>query len=125
MVCFLCDLCVLLRPIHLWLRPCRTGILIFSAAHQRIPGAIQGRLQALDGGEQDVQFSATPVNNTSTDLFTLLRLLDPDFFSNETLFDQLLEENKPAIHASLSLNHLSSASRTTAHFRIPPQASFH
>jgi SNF2 family DNA or RNA helicase len=49
--------------------------------------------------------SATPVNNTNRDLFTLLRLLDADFFENERLFQVLLEENRPAVQA---LNALSS-----------------
>jgi SNF2 family DNA or RNA helicase len=49
--------------------------------------------------------SATPVNNTNRDLFTLLRLLDSDFFENERLFQVLLEENRPAVQA---LNALSS-----------------
>ncbi len=49
--------------------------------------------------------SATPVNNTNRDLFTLLRLLDADFFENERLFQALLEENRPAVQ---TLNALSS-----------------
>jgi superfamily II DNA or RNA helicase len=48
--------------------------------------------------------SATPVNNSNRDLFTLLRLLDPDFFENNRLFQALLEENRPAVQA---LNALS------------------
>lgn len=50
--------------------------------------------------------SATPVNNRNTDLFTLLRLLDPDFFDNEFLFNALLEENRPAVRAVKALRRL-------------------
>jgi superfamily II DNA or RNA helicase len=47
--------------------------------------------------------SATPVNNKSDDLFSLLRLLDEDFFSSRPLFDLLLDENAPAISAMNTL----------------------
>ena len=33
------------------------------------------------------------MNNRSTDLFTLLRFLDPDVFESQFLFDILLAEN--------------------------------
>jgi superfamily II DNA or RNA helicase len=48
--------------------------------------------------------SATPVNNSNRDLFTLLRILDPEFFENDKLFQALLEENRPAVQ---TLNALS------------------
>jgi superfamily II DNA or RNA helicase len=50
--------------------------------------------------------SATPVNNSNTDLHSLLRLIDGDFFETQGMFDQLLEANRPAIHA---INALSRA----------------
>lgn len=82
-------------------------LAIFDEAHHmRNPAATTYRLGSCIANATNALLlvSATPVNNTSTDLFTLLRLLDPDFFSNETLFDHLLDENRPALQASLSLN---------------------
>lgn len=49
--------------------------------------------------------SATPVNNKEKDLFTLLRLMDPETFSNEAVFPQVLAANEPLIRArNLALN---------------------
>lgn len=82
-------------------------LAIFDEAHHmRNPASTTYRLGSAVSNATNALLlvSATPVNNTSTDLFTLLRLLDPDFFSSETLFDYLLEENKPALQASLALN---------------------
>ncbi len=47
--------------------------------------------------------SATPVNNSNTDLHSLLRLIDPDFFETQALFEELLLENRPAVQASNAL----------------------
>ena len=44
--------------------------------------------------------SATPVNNSNTDLHSLLRLVDESFFESRALFEELLEANKPAVQAS-------------------------
>ena len=41
--------------------------------------------------------SATPVNNSNTDLHSLLRLIDEDFFATQYTFDILLEANKPTV----------------------------
>jgi SNF2 family DNA or RNA helicase len=82
-------------------------LAIFDEAHHmRNPAATTYRLGSCVANATNALLlvSATPVNNTSTDLFTLLRLLDPDFFSNETQFDHLLSENRPALQAALSLN---------------------
>jgi superfamily II DNA or RNA helicase len=81
-------------------------LAIFDEAHHmRNPAATTFRLGSAVASATNALLlvSATPVNNTSTDLFTLLRLLDPDFFSNETVFNQLLDENRPALQASLAL----------------------
>lgn len=82
-------------------------LAIFDEAHHmRNPAATTFRLGSAIANATNALLlvSATPVNNTSTDLFTLLRLLDPDFFSNETLFNHLLDENRPALQASLALS---------------------
>jgi SNF2 family DNA or RNA helicase len=43
--------------------------------------------------------SATPVNNSNTDLHSLLRLIDPEFFETQEMFDRLLESNRPCIRS--------------------------
>lgn len=48
--------------------------------------------------------SATPVNNSNTDLHSLLRLIDRDFFETQGMFEELLEANRPSIR---SMNALS------------------
>lgn len=47
--------------------------------------------------------SATPVNNSNTDLHSLLRLIDESFFESQGLFEELLEANRPAVQASNAL----------------------
>lgn len=47
--------------------------------------------------------SATPVNNSNTDLHSLLRLIDEDFFETQELFDDLLEANRPTVKAGNAL----------------------
>ena len=49
--------------------------------------------------------SATPVNNSNKDLLTLLKLVNPEFFDNQKLFNNLLAENRAAVHAA---NHLGA-----------------
>ena len=86
-------------------------LVIFDEAHyMRNSAAAQSKLGTTFGNVSGALLlvSATPVNNSNRDLFTLLRMLDPDFFENERLFQALLEENQPAVQA---LNALS---------RIPP-----
>ena len=48
--------------------------------------------------------SATPVNNSNTDLHSLLRLIDRDFFETQGMFDQLLKANRPAIRTISALS---------------------
>ena len=43
--------------------------------------------------------SATPVNNSNTDLHSLLRLTDESFFETQGLFEELLEANRPTVQA--------------------------
>ena len=47
--------------------------------------------------------SATPVNNSNTDLHSLLRLIDESFFESQGLFEELLEANRPAVQAGNAL----------------------
>ena len=48
--------------------------------------------------------SATPVNNQSEDLHSLLSLIDPDFFSSQSTFGSLMSVNKPTVYASTCLS---------------------
>ena len=47
--------------------------------------------------------SATPINNNSTDLLSLLRLLDGDTFQTPEVFDELLAQNEPVVRLSNAL----------------------
>jgi superfamily II DNA or RNA helicase len=48
--------------------------------------------------------SATPVNNSNTDLHSLLRLTDESFFETRGLFEELLEANRPTVQAGNALS---------------------
>lgn len=77
-------------------------LAIFDEAHlMRNPETANSRLGRFisECSRSILCVSATPVNNSSEDLFSLLRLLDQDFFSSSKLFDQLLDENRAAITA--------------------------
>lgn len=86
-------------------------VICDEAHYMRNPAAATSKLGTALGGAAGAMLlvSATPVNNTNKDLFTLLRLLDADFFENEKLFHALLEENRPAVQ---TLNALTA---------LPPQ----
>ncbi len=84
-------------------------LAIFDEAHyMRNAASLTSRLGAAisAASRATLLVSATPVNNSNTDLLTLLRLLDPDFFESQPLFDSLLAENRPAVQAA---NHLGAA----------------
>jgi SNF2 family DNA or RNA helicase len=88
-------------------------LLIIDEAHYlRNPetqSAALGRLlrEVTDG---IVLLSATPVNNKERDLFQLLKLVDPDTFSVEEVFPQVLSANEPLVKArNLALNSKASA----------------
>ncbi len=48
--------------------------------------------------------TATPVNNNNTDLYSLLRLVDRNFFESKSMFEELLEANRPAVQAINALS---------------------
>ena len=92
-------------------------VICDEAHYMRNPAAATSKLGTALGGAAAAMLlvSATPVNNTNRDLFTLLRLLDADFFENEKLFHALLEENRPAVQM---LNALTSLPPQIAEARI-------
>ena len=81
-------------------------LVIFDEAHyMRNPATSMfhlGRCLAANAGAV-LCVSATPVNNSNTDLHSLLRLIDESFFETQGLFDELLEANRPAVQASNAL----------------------
>ncbi len=84
-------------------------LVIFDEAHyMRNPGTTVFRLgEALSANAGAVLcVSATPVQNSNTDLHTLLRLIDESFFESEGVFDELLLANRPAVQASNALARL-------------------
>jgi superfamily II DNA or RNA helicase len=50
-----------------------------------------------------VCLSATPIHNTSRDLYALLRLIDPEVFRDNFGFDQLVEQNLPIVRLQNAL----------------------
>lgn len=64
--------------------------------------------------EHFVLLSATPVNTRSSDLFNLVSLVDPDQFQYPHLFEQVLEANRPLVHAA---NRLKSQGATPGEIR--------
>jgi superfamily II DNA or RNA helicase len=60
-------------------------------------------LASLSAADGVLCVSATPVNNRNTDLHSLLRLVDPDFFQTQGTFDALLEANQPTVRAANAL----------------------
>jgi SNF2 family DNA or RNA helicase len=83
------------------------NLVIFDEAHyMRNPGTTTfhlGECLAENAGAV-LCVSATPVNNTNTDLHSLLRLTDKDFFESQGLFEELLEANRPAVQAINALS---------------------
>lgn len=47
--------------------------------------------------------SATPVNNTNIDLHSLLKLIDEEFFATQSIFDELIDANKPTVQLGNAL----------------------
>ncbi len=97
-----------LRELHHWsLGYDPFDLVIFDEAHyMRNPATTNfhlGEGLAANAGAV-LCVSATPVNNSNTDLHSLLRLTDESFFESQGLFEELLEANRPAVHA---LNALS------------------
>lgn len=81
-------------------------MVIFDEAHyMRNPATATFHLgESLAGSAGAVLcVSATPVNNSNTDLHSLLRLIDESFFETQGMFEELLEANRPAVQAGNAL----------------------
>jgi superfamily II DNA or RNA helicase len=81
-------------------------MVIFDEAHyMRNPATTTFRLgESLASSAGSVLcVSATPVNNSNTDLHSLLRLIDESFFETQGMFEELLEANRPTVQAGNAL----------------------
>ncbi|MBS3919960.1 MAG: DEAD/DEAH box helicase [Deltaproteobacteria bacterium] len=81
-------------------------MVIFDEAHyMRTPGTATFHLGAslAIAASSVLCVSATPVNNSNTDLHSLLRLVDESFFESHGMFEELLQANRPAIQAGNAL----------------------
>lgn len=76
-------------------------MIIDEAHHLRNPETQTNELGQLfkSVAEYSVLLTATPIHNRNDDLFSLLRLLDPDTFSRSEVFTQILEANAPLVRA--------------------------
>ncbi len=80
-------------------------VIVDEAHHLRNPAAQThkaGRVLA-EHAEAMLLLSATPINNSSDDLYHLLNLLDPVDFDNKELFQARLQANRPVVLAELHL----------------------
>jgi hypothetical protein len=100
---------VLLRKIHRWqdhFPATPFDLVVFDeAALMKNPVAMRSRTGRLlaDASEGALIVTATPLMVHQQDLRTLLRMVDEDFFSNEYLFEHLLESNRPAVKLANAL----------------------
>ena len=76
-------------------------LIIDEAHHLRNPRTQSAHLgkDLRDISRHVVLLSATPINLRERDLFSLLRLVDPDAFEKEETFSEVLEANKPLLEA--------------------------
>ena len=76
-------------------------LVIDEAHHLRNPETQTNELGHLckKVSEYSVLLTATPVHNRNEDLFSLLRLLDPDTFTRQEVFSQILQANAPLVRA--------------------------
>jgi superfamily II DNA or RNA helicase len=77
-------------------------LVVFDEAHHlRNTDTMNHKLAKLvcDVSDHKLFLSATPINLRANDLRALLKLIDPDTFEREWLFDVLQEENEPYVKA--------------------------
>ncbi len=76
-------------------------VVIDEAHNLRNPSTANNRMGGLlrDAARHLLLLTATPIQIHSSNLYQLMRLLDPDNFFNESLFDDILTTNKPVVNA--------------------------
>ncbi|WP_319414790.1 SNF2-related protein [Marispirochaeta aestuarii] len=80
-------------------------VIIDEAHYMRNPETASFRLGRLlrDAARNLLLLTATPIQTEEGNLYQLLRLIDPDVFSNYFTFDNLLKVNRPILHAITAL----------------------
>jgi superfamily II DNA or RNA helicase len=77
-------------------------MVVFDEAHHlRNPETAQHRTarQMVELADYKLMLSATPINLKSEDLRSILRLVEPDLFDRESIFNDLQTENEPIVAA--------------------------
>ena len=99
--------------------------IIDEAHYLRNAETASARLGALLRPVSDyfVLLSATPINNRSSDLFSLLSLVDPEHFQFESEFSTVLEANRPLVKAVALLRSQSVPVVTVIEALMEAQAS--
>ncbi len=84
-------------------------VVVDEAHHLRNPGTKSHELGSFlcDVSEAALFLSATPVHLGSYNLFSLLRLLRPDLFQDDAVFEEMMEPNK---HITRALRHVRTRS---------------
>ena len=98
----------LLNKLKLWnnFEELPFDLVIFDEAHymRNSSTAVYTLGKVLSAAAQGVLcVSATPVNNRSEDLHSLLSLIDEEFFSSQSTFSALMDINGPTVRASACL----------------------
>jgi superfamily II DNA or RNA helicase len=81
-------------------------LVVFDEAHNLRNEETQTHLLAkllVDASKHTALLSATPVQTSSDNLFSLLRLLDPDHFISKFEFEEMLASNAPLVQAQQAL----------------------
>jgi SNF2-related domain/Domain of unknown function (DUF3883) len=77
-------------------------MVVFDEAHHlRNPETAQHKTarQIVELADYKLMLSATPINLRREDLRSLLRLVEPDLFDRQSIFDELQAENEPIVAA--------------------------
>jgi SNF2 family DNA or RNA helicase len=88
-------------------------LVIFDEAHymrNEETGAWRTGSLLRDVSTHQLMLSATPINLGSDDLFSVLRLLDPDHFEHPEDFRNVVQANRPVIDASDAVRNLTRSS---------------
>jgi len=82
-------------------------MVVFDEAHSMKNTAsasyVAGEILSAAAGAS-VCLSATPIHNVSRDLYALMRLIDPEVFRDEFVFDLLRRQNLPVVQLQNALN---------------------
>lgn len=111
----------LLRELRFWPEEYQAiDLVIFDEAHymrnQATTTFLLGEsLSTAEAARAVLCVSATPVNNSNTDLHSLLRLIDEDFFATQVSFENLIKINRPAVEAANALSRHPVDSENLSH----------